>query len=62
MKKFATLLFLIVALSLNAQPFQEVSIAGSQIRKLTSNIVSGQEYELQIMLPSGYENRTVPFY
>jgi len=58
MKKFIILLFLIFASSLHAQEYPEVSIAGSQIRKLTSNIVSGQEYELQIMLPSGYENST----
>src|SRR5690606_11456626 len=58
MKKFITLLFLIFAVTLNAQQFPEVTISGSQVRKLTSNIVSGQEYELQIMLPSGYENST----
>ncbi|OYX27231.1 MAG: hypothetical protein B7Z06_04570 [Flavobacteriales bacterium 32-35-8] len=58
MKKFITILILILTLSLHAQQFPEVKIAGSQIRKLTSNIVSGQEYELQIMLPSGYENST----
>ena len=33
---------------------QQVEIAGSQIKKFTSSIVSGQEYVLQIMLPGGY--------
>jgi hypothetical protein len=32
-----------------------VVIPGSQTHKLTSKIVSGQEYELQVMLPAGYE-------
>ncbi|PKQ43511.1 alpha/beta hydrolase [Confluentibacter flavum] len=58
MKKFVTLLFLISAFTLNAQQYPEVTISGSQIRKLTSNIVSGQEYELHIVLPSSYENST----
>jgi len=40
-----------------AQSFPEVKIAGSEVRKITSSIVKGQEYELQIMLPGGYANR-----
>ena len=32
-----------------------VGIPGSQVRKIVSNIVSGQEYELQVLLPRGYE-------
>lgn len=32
-----------------------VVIPGSERREITSSIVAGQEYELQIMLPSGYE-------
>src|SRR5580765_1654273 len=40
--------------NLNAQPFQEVAISGSQIRKITSAAVPGQEYVLQISLPGGY--------
>lgn len=56
MKKIIPILFLIccpftIVLAQNAT----VCIPGSQIRKITSNIVSGQEYELQISLPSGYE-------
>ena len=34
----------------------EVTIPGSQIKTLTSKIVNGQEYVLQISLPSGYAN------
>lgn len=31
-----------------------VSIAGSQVQKITSSTISGQDYELQIMSPGGY--------
>jgi predicted alpha/beta superfamily hydrolase len=31
-----------------------VTITGSQVQKITSNIVSGQEYALEIMLPADY--------
>jgi predicted alpha/beta superfamily hydrolase len=34
---------------------QQVEIAGSQIKKFTSKIISGQQYVLQISLPSGYD-------
>jgi hypothetical protein len=55
MKKYlllsVTLLFTEIALS----QFAEVTIPGSQIRKITSSIVAGQEYVLQISLPAGYE-------
>jgi predicted alpha/beta superfamily hydrolase len=34
--------------------YPTVTIPGSEVRKITSTIVSGQEYELQILLPSGY--------
>jgi predicted alpha/beta superfamily hydrolase len=37
-----------------AQPYPEVKIAGSEIRKITSSIVKGQEYELQISFPASY--------
>ena len=33
-----------------------VDISGSEIRKITSTTVTGQEYELQILLPGGYAN------
>jgi predicted alpha/beta superfamily hydrolase len=34
--------------------FPPVEIPGSQVRKITSSIVAGQEYVLHIMLPSNY--------
>jgi len=37
-----------------AQTYPEVKITGSEIRKITSSMVPGQEYELQISLPAGY--------
>lgn len=41
---------------------QEVKIPGSQTRQITSSIVAGQEYQLQIMLPAGYgsSNKVYP--
>lgn len=53
MKKF----IIIISLFLFAETVsaQEVTIPGSQTRKLTSSIVAGQEYELQILLPANYE-------
>jgi predicted alpha/beta superfamily hydrolase len=49
---FVLLLFCFTNLS--AQSFTEVSIPGSQTRKLTSTAVPGQEYVLQISLPGNY--------
>lgn len=40
---------------------QEVIIPGTQIRNITSSIVTGQEYQLHIMLPGGYANSTKTF-
>lgn len=37
---------------------KEVVIPGSQIRTITSAIVKGQEYELQILLPGNYKQNT----
>lgn len=34
--------------------YKEVVIPGSQVRTITSSIVEGQEYELQILLPGSY--------
>ncbi|HET9825761.1 MAG TPA: alpha/beta hydrolase-fold protein [Chitinophagaceae bacterium] len=39
-----------------AQSYPEVTIPGSQTRKITSISVPGQEYVLQISLPGGYQN------
>jgi len=35
--------------------YPRVDIPGSEIRKITSSIVTRQEYELQILLPGGYK-------
>ena len=42
--------------NLCAQSLPEVKIQGSEVRKITSSIISGQEYVLQISLPAGYAN------
>lgn len=38
-----------------SQELPKVEIPGSQILKLTSQIVKGQEYELDVLLPGGYK-------
>jgi predicted alpha/beta superfamily hydrolase len=58
MKKILNVTFLICSFFLNAQEYPEVKIADSQIRKISSKTVLGQEYELQILLPSNYQNST----
>tara|TARA_R110002050_G_scaffold286468_2_gene436887 strand:+ start:3129 stop:4217 length:1089 start_codon:yes stop_codon:yes gene_type:complete len=57
-RKPIIILLLISVSVLNAQHYPEVTIPNSQVRKITSTIVTGQEYELQISLPSSYENST----
>jgi predicted alpha/beta superfamily hydrolase len=59
MKRLLALCFVsvFVQLKVSAQ-FPPVIIPGSEVRKLTSKIVAGQEYELQIMLPGGYAKNT----
>jgi predicted alpha/beta superfamily hydrolase len=51
-------LFIIVtsffAMNIVAQ-YPRVDIPGSEIRKITSSIVNGQEYELHVLLPGGYK-------
>ena len=51
-----TFFFLFFTKNIFAQSYPEVQIAGSEIRKITSQIVNGQEYVLQISLPAGYAN------
>ncbi|MEO6547219.1 MAG: alpha/beta hydrolase-fold protein [Ferruginibacter sp.] len=60
MKKGITLLLTLCILQCYAQ-YPPVSIPGSEVRKITSSIVAGQEYELQILLPAGYANSTKKF-
>jgi predicted alpha/beta superfamily hydrolase len=55
MKKLVTPLLLICITTCFAQ-YPRVDIPGSEVRKLTSSIVEGQEYELHILLPGGYKN------
>jgi predicted alpha/beta superfamily hydrolase len=55
MKSLLTFILATIWLYGNAQ-YPGVEIQGSQIRKITSALVTNQEYELHIMLPSGYEN------
>lgn len=58
MKRVLVTLFFISAFVAKAQQYPAVTISDSEVRKITSSIVTGQEYELQILLPSGYENST----
>jgi predicted alpha/beta superfamily hydrolase len=55
MRKIFTLLSVLGVFALYAQ-HPRVDIPGSEVRKITSSIVKGQEYELQILLPGGYKN------
>jgi predicted alpha/beta superfamily hydrolase len=55
MKKILAFLFIIAAIRSSAQ-YPRVDIPGSELRKITSSIVAGQEYELHILLPGGYKN------
>lgn len=57
MKKLVSLLFLMYTAYCFAQ-YPRVDIPGSEVRKITSSIVAGQEYELHILLPGGYKNST----
>jgi predicted alpha/beta superfamily hydrolase len=61
MKKIRSLVF-ILAFTNCAWAQTQVKISNSEIRTITSSIVKGQEYELQIMLPAGYagSNQTYP--
>jgi predicted alpha/beta superfamily hydrolase len=55
MKKTLAILFSITVINCAAQ-YPRVDIPGSEVRKITSSIVAGQEYELQILLPGGYKS------
>lgn len=57
MKRLLALVFISYTANCIAQ-FPRVEIPGSEVRKITSSIVSGQEYELQVLLPGGYKNST----
>lgn len=52
-----TIALLLLAFTMNAYAqYPRVDIPGSEVRKITSSIVKGQEYELQILLPGGHKN------
>jgi predicted alpha/beta superfamily hydrolase len=53
MKYLISFLMVLVLTKVQAQ-YSAVTIPGSEVRKITSKIVAGQEYELHIMLPGGY--------
>lgn len=55
MKNILIILFFLVAVKGFAQ-YPRVDIPGSEVRKITSSIVSGQEYELHILLPGNYKS------
>jgi predicted alpha/beta superfamily hydrolase len=54
MKYLISFLMTLVLTIVQAQ-YPAVTIPGSEVRKITSKIVAGQEYELHIMLPGGYK-------
>jgi hypothetical protein len=55
-KKILLLSLTILLSTISFSQSIEVTISGSQTKKLTSKIVNGQEYILQISLPAGYAN------
>lgn len=55
MKTIFTILSVIISVQAFAQ-FPPVIIPGSETRRITSSIVTGQEYVLHILLPSGYSS------
>jgi len=57
MKKQLFIFFIGIAVNSFAQ-YPRVDIPGSEVRKITSSIVTGQEYELHILLPGSYMSST----
>lgn len=57
MKKLFAVLILVFSMDCIAQ-YPTVGIPGSEVRKISSSIVAGQEYELHILLPGDYKNST----
>ncbi len=54
MKYILSTLVILLLASTTFSQLNEVTIPGSQTKKFTSNIVSAQEYVLQVSLPAGY--------
>ena len=55
MKQILAITFFVYSANCFAQ-YPRVDIPGSEVRKITSAIVTGQEYELHILLPGGHKN------
>ena len=52
-----TIVLFLLAFTVNASAqYPKVDIPGSEVRKITSSIVAGQEYELQILLPGSHKS------
>ncbi len=56
MRNLFLIIFVTGVLAQAHAQFPRVDIPGSEIRKISSAIVTGQEYELHILLPGGYKN------
>ena len=56
MKRYLFLLLTTLLASASFSQTTEVTIPGSQTKTITSKIINGQEYVLQISLPAGYAN------
>jgi len=57
-----TIVLFMLAFAVNAYAqYPRVDIPGSEVRKITSSIVAGQEYELQILLPGGHKTSNKKF-
>ena len=54
-KKILAIVFFLSSANSFAQ-YPRVDIPGSEVRKITSTIIAGQEYELHILLPGGHKN------
>lgn len=58
LKIYFNIVFMAALAVATAQPFPKVTIPGTELRTFTSSIVTGQEYNLEIMLPGGFTNST----
>ncbi len=58
MKKLISIVLLLAFYRDTAAQYPRVDIPGSEVRKITSSVVKGQEYELHILLPGNYRQQT----
>jgi len=61
MMKHTIVLFLLAFTANVYAQYPRVDIPGSEVRKITSSIVAGQEYELQILLPGSHKTSNKKF-